>query len=157
MIMEPRDTAGPGTRTAPVSPMLNILSIVLWVIGSVGIAVGIFAFLSARSAGEEIGGTTGAAVGKAVGSFEGIILGLSEGGSAGTKEGLSADDTTVMLQEIRNTGRLQVLVADINLDIFHMIGKDGESKSGAEMDVGTTTPIKSRNICNMFKFVRSLL
>ncbi len=138
MAKKPRDTVGAAVKAAPAAKKLRIIYFFIWLICLAAMGAGLFALFNARSAGEKIGGTAGTAVGKAIGSFNGVTTGLSEGGSAGTKEGLSADDTTVILEEIRSTGRLQVLVADINLDIFHMIGKDGESKSGADMDVETT-------------------
>lgn len=133
-----RAAARAAAKATPAAIKLRIIYFIFWLICLALIAIGLSALVSAHSTGEKIGGTAGAAVGKAIGSLNGITHGLSEGGSAGTEEGLSADDTTVILQEIRSTGRLQVLVADINLDIFHMIGKDGESKSDAEMDVETT-------------------
>lgn len=136
MKKKPMDVVGAAAEKTPAAIKLRYFVILLICFAAIG--VGLFALLNARSAGEKIGGTAGTAVGKAIGSFNGVTTGLSEGGSAGTEKGLSADDTTVMLQELRSTGRLQVLVADINLDIFHMIGKDGESKSGTEMDVETT-------------------
>lgn len=138
MAMKFRDMANAALKVTPAAIKLRIIYFIFWLICLACIAIGSFALANAHSAGKEIGGAAGTAVGKAIGSFNGVTRGLSEGGSDGTEKGLSADDTTIMLQEVRSTGRLQVLVADINMDIFHMIGKDGESKSGAEMDVETT-------------------
>lgn len=138
MTKNAREMVRAAAKVTPVGLKLRLIHFVVSFVCFAVLGLGLFVWLNARSTGEEIGGTAGTVVGKAVGSFNGITKGLSEGGSAGTERGLQADDTTVMLQEIQSTGRLQVLVADINMDIFHMIGKDGESKSGTEIDVETT-------------------
>jgi len=135
-------------RATPLAILLKIGLVVFWLISSSILVVGFYTLANARSAGEGIGSTAGTLAGKAVGSFEGVTHGIKEGSSDGTAAGLQADDTTVMLQEIQSAGRLQVLVVDINLDIFHMIGKDGETATGIKLDVQAT---KDANFVALYK------
>lgn len=63
----------------------------------------------------------------AVGTVQGAAQGWSEGGKAGKEEGLSAKDTTVLLEnKMESTGKLQVLLVDMKLSDIYTQGEEGE-------------------------------
>lgn len=81
--------------------------------------------INAENIGSDIGNNLGTLTGKAVGSLEGMAIGSSEGWEAGKAEGLSAEDTTVKVADtIRETARLEVLVASVKLSDIHSVGDD---------------------------------
>lgn len=105
------------------------------ILGALCIAAAIFFVTSilplakdAESLGRAAGETNGRIAGLAVGSVEGATQGVVEGYEEGKEEGLSARDTVA---EIANTiesnvngmGRLEVLVANVDLTTYHEVGK----------------------------------
>ena len=104
-------------------------------LGALCIAAAIFFVTSvlplvkqATDLGQMTGEGSGQVAGWAVGSVEGATQGIPEGYQEGMEEGLSAKDTVA---EIANTiesnvgglGRLEVLVANVDLTTYHEIGK----------------------------------
>ena len=111
--------------------MATPLSIVIMVAAFVGLfGYALPAHSSAKSLGTGIGDRTGKVVGNVTGSFDGITTGLAKGAENGKKEGLSAKDTTA---EIKNsfseTGKLDVLLAEVKLKNVTTIGDDYASLS----------------------------
>lgn len=102
-------------------------------IWSVGIAIVVFlvlilfvipAYNNSQSIGNAFGTSVGEAVGTAIGSYNGITQDYWEGWDEGKEQGLSADDTEVtdITSIIRGTGKLQILVAKVALDVSHEVG-----------------------------------
>jgi len=87
------------------------------------VGVFLYARINAGSFGAGVGSAAGTVTGLAVGSFKGVTEGLSEGAAAGKEEGLSAQDTTTQMSEqIESMGRLEVLVAGVQLTNLHNVG-----------------------------------
>ena len=70
-----------------------------------------------------IGGSFGTAVGTAVGTFHAVTEDMPKAYAEGKAEGLSAEDTEVGINKIKEVGKLDVLVANAKLIDVH---KDGE-------------------------------
>ena len=80
----------------------------------------------AEEKGKSIGEASGQAVGAAVGSVKGATEGVKEGYDEGTREGLSAKDTVAEIantieSNIKNLGKLEVLVANVDLSTYHEV------------------------------------
>ncbi len=72
----------------------------------------IFTYINAKETGNNVGNITGRTVGTALGSFDGFTKGLEEGYEDGKRQGLSAEDTNVIVaNEMASIGKLDVLVA----------------------------------------------
>ena len=81
----------------------------------------------AENAGQFAGESSGHIAGLAVGSVEGATQGIQTGYTEGKEEGLSAKDTTAEIANIIETnindlGKLEVLVANVDLTTFHEQG-----------------------------------
>lgn len=77
---------------------------------------------------EQIGESTGTLVGNAVGSYDGYVSGKEEGTKAGEEDGLSANDTTVNLQDaVASAGKLEILAAGVSLKNLNKIGDEYKS------------------------------
>lgn len=96
------------------------------------ISVGLFCFLllvvvpkyqNAYQDGDSRGKALGETTGIAIGSFKGITTGINEGAEKGKEEGLLAKDSKIALQnEINELGKLEVLVANVEIPDFHKYG-----------------------------------
>ena len=74
--------------------------------------------------GAGIGSGAGNAAGMAVGSYKGITEGIAGGLEEGKKAGLLSDDMTMEItQTVRETGNLEVLVANVEIPDYHEVGK----------------------------------
>lgn len=102
-------------------------------IWSVGIAIVVFLVLilfvipvydNSRSVGNAFGTSVGEVVGTAIGSYNGLTQDYWVGLNEGKEQGLSAGDTEVtdITSVIQGTGKLQVLVARVTLDVSHEVG-----------------------------------
>lgn len=79
----------------------------------------LFACFSAYQTGMNVGAAMGTAVGSAVGSKNGLNTGIADG----RKAGLSAVETTAVLEEkMEAAGRLQVLAAGVTLNNAQKVG-----------------------------------
>lgn len=79
----------------------------------------------AEKFGTSVGAETGELVGKAVGSWQGMTKGRVEGQAAGKEKGLSAEDTQAdMAVELKEVGKLEVLVASVSLMDLHSVSED---------------------------------
>ena len=82
-------------------------------------------YFRSDSFGTEIGESIGEIVGNAVGSFNGITRGIADGKEDGKEDGLSADDTSAqIIESFHRSGKLEVLVAGIELKNIHTIGEN---------------------------------
>lgn len=77
-------------------------------------------YFGADNLGATVGKTTGTLVGTAIGSIDGLVNGSQEG----EKAGLSAQDTTVNIQDsMGELGNLEVLVVGVTLRNVNRIGE----------------------------------
>lgn len=84
-----------------------------------------YMYYRAKDVGAAAGSTTGKLVGTAIGSFDGLFNGLREGEEAGAEAGLSAEDSTVNIQDgMKEIGNLDVLAAGVTLKNINRIGED---------------------------------
>ena len=82
----------------------------------------------AADVGHAAGTSSGQVAGWAIGSVEGATQGIPEGYQEGMEEGLSAKDTVVEIANtietnVKGLGRLEVLVANVDLTTYHEVGK----------------------------------
>ena len=74
--------------------------------------------------GAGIGLGAGKMTGMAVGSYKGVTEGIESGFSEGKEAGLSAEDTVMEVSRtVRETGKLEVLVANVEIPDYHEVGK----------------------------------
>ena len=93
------------------------------VISGVVMILSICAFVKAEKTGSELGEKAGTLAGNTIGSFNGITKGIEEGKKAGKEDGLSAADTTVDIgSSLKETGKLEVLVASVAITNITKIG-----------------------------------
>jgi len=69
------------------------------------------------------GGTIGKIVGTAAGSFRAVTEDIPNGYYQGKEDGLNADDTSISINKIRETGNLAVLAANAKLINLHAVGE----------------------------------
>ncbi len=82
-------------------------------------------YLHASESGEKIGAAAGTATGWAIGSFEGATKGRAAGIEKGKQIGLQAEDSLAKIEDIVNDiGKLEVLVATVNIENFNKMGHD---------------------------------
>ncbi len=119
-----RSSSGRGASMA-----LGVVTVVL-IAAVITFSVGLFSHIrkTAMYAGESVGKAFGSTVGTAIGSFEGIESGISEGVSEGKTAGLSAEDTKtrlagIMLNDLGDHGKLEVLTAKVRIKNFHEVGE----------------------------------
>ena len=78
----------------------------------------------AAEIGAGIGSGAGKVTGMAVGSYRGVTEGIETGFSEGKAAGLESDDLTMEITEtVRNIGKLEVLVANVEIPDYHEVGK----------------------------------
>lgn len=82
----------------------------------------------AADLGKSTGETSGQVAGWAVGSVEGATQGIPAGYQEGMEEGLSARDTVASIantieNNVNGLGRLEVLVANVDLTTYHEVGQ----------------------------------
>lgn len=105
--------------------MANIKYIVYLaaVISVIVMVMSICALVKAEKTGNELGEKAGTLAGNTIGSFNGITKGIEEGKKAGKEAGLSAVDTTVDIGgSLKETGKLEVLVASVAITNINKIG-----------------------------------
>lgn len=74
--------------------------------------------------GAGIGSGAGKMTGMAVGSYKGVTEGLESGFTEGREAGLSSEDITMeVTRTVRETGKLEVLVANVEIPDYHEVGK----------------------------------
>lgn len=98
--------------------IIGFLCVFLVIVACVSVGIG------GKFLGQWFGENAGTVVGKAIGSFKGVTAGVAKGNSDGKEKGLSADDTQVVIKEMKASGKFQVLRANIKLDNLHTIGDD---------------------------------
>ena len=84
----------------------------------------------AKNTGKAIGFEIGNATGKIVGTYQGLTIDAINGAQAGMQAGLSAEDTTVSVAnkiQSLGAGKLEILSADIKLNIMNLNGEEKES------------------------------
>ena len=98
-------------------PVLLLIALVL--------AVGAALFWNqADEIGSGIGSGAGKMTGLAVGSYKGVTDGLEKGALAGKEAGLNSEDITIEItQTVREVGKLEVLVANVEIPDYHEVGK----------------------------------
>ena len=83
-----------------------------------------FFWYRSENIGESIGSGAGKMTGLAVGSYRGVTDGLEKGADAGKEAGLNSDDLTMEISNaIREVGKLEVLVANVEIPDYHEVGK----------------------------------
>lgn len=93
--------------------------------------------------GSELGTAAGAAVGTAIGTK----TGLNEGIEAGREDGLSAEETEVILAgKLEAAGKLQVLAAGVTLENAQEIGKAYNSIEIVKGDVVFTVDLQNATL-----------
>lgn len=102
------------------------------------------AFVKAKVAGDFWGGTAGKFAGDAVGSLDAITGGMAKGAEAGKQQGLSAEDTEVRIgNEIKNTGKLDVLIAESQFTNTYKEGQDYKALFAHQVDVTFSDDLKA--------------
>ena len=79
-----------------------------------------------------IGGGFGTAVGTAVGSFHAVTEDIPKAYAEGKAEGLSAEDTEVGINKVKEVGKLDVLAANAKMTDVHKVG----NKYAALLEMG---------------------
>ena len=83
-----------------------------------------FFWYRSENIGASIGSGAGKMTGLAVGSYRGVTDGLEKGADAGKEAGLNSDDLTMEISNaIREVGKLEVLVANVEIPDYHEVGK----------------------------------
>lgn len=78
----------------------------------------------ANDVGALAGQVSGTLVGAAIGSADGLINGTREGIEAGAAKGLSAEDTSIYIQDsMKQLGNLEVLAASVTLKNVNKVGE----------------------------------
>lgn len=97
-------------------PVLLVIAVVL------AAAAGLL-WYRAEDIGAGIGAGTGKLTGAAVGSFRGITEGIESGYAEGRTAGLSASDFSAEIEAtVREVGKLEVLVANVDITDYHEVG-----------------------------------
>lgn len=108
-------------RKIPSFVIVGVVFALLFLVGYFSVKFRI----EAENIGGSIGSNLGTLTGKAIGSIEGVLVGSKEGWEAGKAKGLSAEDTTVkIIDTMKETARLEVLVASVKLKDIHSVGDD---------------------------------
>lgn len=95
----------------------------------------------------QLGSDLGAAAGAAVGTAIGTKTGLNEGIDAGRKDGLSAEETEVILAgKMEAAGKLQVLASGVTLEDAQDIGKAYKSIEIVKGDVVFTVDLQNAEV-----------
>lgn len=85
----------------------------------------IYSYAKADETGKKAGEDAGILAGNTIGSFNGITNGLAEGSKEGKEDGLSAVDTKADIgASIKQTGKLEVLVASVALINVNSVGEE---------------------------------
>lgn len=78
----------------------------------------------------------GKSVGIALGSFRGVTQGIADGAEAGKQKGLSAEDTVVTIgTKMAETGKLQVMLADLRLSDLYKQGPEKNPQYAALLEM----------------------
>lgn len=78
----------------------------------------------------------GKSVGVALGSFRGVTQGITDGTEAGRDKGLSAEDTVVTIgTKMAETGKLQVMLADLRLSDIYKQGPEKDPQYAALLEM----------------------
>lgn len=119
---------------------INLFALVAAVLFVVAV---LFVCFGAYQTGMRIGTTMGNAVGSAVGSKDGLNAGIADG----RKAGLSAVETTVILEEkMEAAGRLQVLAAGVTLNNAQKVGTAYDAIEILKGDLVFTVDLQSATV-----------
>lgn len=78
----------------------------------------------------------GKSVGVALGSFRGVTQGITDGTQAGRAKGISAEDTVVTIgTKMAETGKLQVMLADLRLSDIYKQGPEKDPQYAALLEM----------------------
>lgn len=110
-------------------------------------ALAVFSRINAESLGSWFGRTSGQAVGNLTGSYRGVTEGIEEGAVAGTKDGLSAKDTTIDVKSgIQEIGKLEVLAAGVRVNVESRLGEAYKSLKIVDGDAVFTIDLQDTEI-----------